>query len=181
MHNSIVTAAGLAAAMALVALGGASSAQQPGSEAPSKREKADSFWSVPHLKQNRLDMSFCQYPDAAWLANLEGCCRMRVQVAADGAARVLDGQCTDDVFLAPSRSCLSPQSYWPARKNGRTVKGTGEVVVNYVMPQDDASLVEIVIAGMFGKKPQAKPVRPNDDFCEKRPGDMISSLPQTQG
>ena len=181
MHRNILPPAVLAVMLGLAVTAETAAAQRPPRDTPAKPDFSDPFWAVPHLKQNRLDMSFCQYPDSAWQANLEGCCRMRVEVASDGAARVLDGQCTDNVFLLPSRMCLSPQSYWPAYKNGKAVKGTGEIVVNYVMPTDDPSLFEIMIAGMFGQKPRPKPLRPNDDICEKRPGDMISSLPEPRG
>ena len=106
---------------------------------------------------------------------------MRVQVAADGSGQALDGECTDQVFMLPSRLCLAPQNYLPARKNGKAAKGVGEIVVNYIIPKDDSSLLDTMIAGMFGlRRAPASPL-PEDDICKRRSGDMISSLPGARG
>lgn len=63
--------------------------------------KADA--SIPQLEKHRLDYSHCQYPLSARRAGVEGCCRMKVEVAANGSPRVAGGQCTDEVFSCGQR------------------------------------------------------------------------------
>lgn len=104
---------------------------------------------------------------------------MKVEVAADGSARVADGQCTDDIFLQPSRLCLAPQAYRPALRNGKPVKGTGEIVVHFQMGPSKPSIWNTVMETLFGSPPPVQ--APDWDICRKRPGDMISSLPSSRG
>lgn len=137
--------------------------------------------SIPQLEKHRLDYSHCQYPLPARRAGVEGCCRMEVEVAADGSPRVAGGQCTDDVFLSPSQACLAPQSYTPALRNGKPVKGIGEIVVYFQLQDPEPSLWSTVMGALFGLPKQQAAETPDWDICEKRPGDMISSLPSSRG
>lgn len=104
---------------------------------------------------------------------------MKVEVAADGSPRVASGQCTDDVFLPSSEACLAPQTYTPARRNGKAVKGTGDIVVYFNLEDPEPSIWSAVLGAVFGPP---KPIqKPDWGFCDRRPGDMISSLPSSRG
>lgn len=65
MHRNILPSAVLAVMLCLAVTAETASAQRPPRDTPAKPDFSDPFWAVPHLKHNRLDMSFCQYPDAA--------------------------------------------------------------------------------------------------------------------
>jgi hypothetical protein len=165
----------------LMLAGSAGSNAQPGAQRPPPPVAVTPAPdpSVPHLEQYRLDYSHCSYPETARRAALEGCCRMKVEVAADGAARVAGGQCTDDVFLPASRACLAPQSYAPARRNGKAVKGTGEIVVEFQLTDPEPTVWNTLMGAIFGPPPPIQ--KPDRSICEKRPGDMLSSLPAPHG
>jgi hypothetical protein len=135
--------------------------------------------SRPRLVQGRLDYRFCNYPVEGVRRQLEGCCRMKVDVGANGVAGAATGQCSHDMFLKPSQLCLSGQSYVPANRNGKSVAGVGDIVVYYRLPYDPPDPVTNFFQKLF---PQAKSAnQPDPDYCEKRPGDLISSLDRTRG
>lgn len=46
---------------------------------------------------------------------------MDLEIDDQGRVKKSSGQCTDPVFLEPTRSCLSIQMFVPATRNGRPV------------------------------------------------------------
>lgn len=103
---------------------------------------------------------------------------MAVEINAKGRAGEMTGECTHDVFLAPSRACLAPQSFLPALKNGKPVTASGEIVVSFKL-DSRPSLVERVF-DFFRRRPAAKS-EPEADICKKRPDDLLSGLPNFAG
>ena len=152
---------------------GQSAAQPP---PPTAIEESDR--SKPHLIGDRLDHSFCRYPPAALHEDVEGCCRMTVEITAKGRAGKITGECTHDVFLAPSRACLAPQSFLPALKNGRPVSGSGDIVVSFELGSQPNLLEQVF--DFFRRKPVAVS-EPEPEICRRRPDDLISALPRSTG
>lgn len=63
----------------------------------------------------------CKYPKPAQDAGLSGCCAMTLDIDANGRVTKASGHCTDDIFLQPTRRCLSIQKFIPATKGGKPV------------------------------------------------------------
>jgi hypothetical protein len=138
----------------------------------------EDYRSKPHLLDDRLDYSFCEYPSRALREGVEGCCRMNVEITSKGRAGKMSGECTNEVFLAPSRLCLAPQSFLPALKKGKPVSGSGEIVVYFQM-DSRPNLVEQVLG--FFKRRSSQESQPEPEICRQRPGDLISTLPRFSG
>ena len=135
----------------------------------------------PSILRNKLDMSLCEYPSNAQRAGHEGCCRMKVVISVDGKAGPMSGECTDDIFYEPSKACLAPQACIPARKKGKAVKATGDIVVEYRLTTSATPPVISFLEGLFPtlKRPPKPP--PEDDICKKRPDDLIAGLERLRG
>ncbi len=162
-------------ACVMTAVAGASVAQQPPPPPAIISMPDNDDRSKPHLLNDRLDYSFCDYPVEGLRTRIEGCCRMKVEITASGRAGRMTGECTHDMFMAPSKACLAPQSYLPALKKGKAAAGTGDIVVNYVLSKNP-SLIDM-IGNLFRKPaPENEP-----EICEPRPGDLISGLSASRG
>jgi hypothetical protein len=128
----------------------------------------------PSILRNQLDMSLCEYPPKAQREQLEGCCRMKVVIGTDGKAGRMSGECTDDIFYGPSQSCLAPQTYVPARKKGKPVKATGEIVVEYRLYAPATPPLSAFLRGLFPTlKKSLRRLRRR--MTSARSGRMISS------
>ena len=103
---------------------------------------------------------------------------MNVEITSKGRAGKMSGECTNEVFLAPSRLCLAPQSFLPALKKGKPVSGSGEIVV-YSQMDSRPNLVEQVLG--FFKRRSSQESQPEPEICRQRPGDLISTLPRFSG
>lgn len=137
--------------------------------------------SKPHLAKNKLDYAFCRYPPPALRARVEGCCRMKVKVGADGRVLDIAGECTDPVFSSPSQACLQPQQYMSARKGKKTVTAVGEIVIYYSLASAPRTPSLWSAIGSLFNGGQPKTEDPEPDMCRKRPTDMISMLPTARG
>jgi hypothetical protein len=135
----------------------------------------------PRIMDGKLDLSLCNYPAKAVRADLEGCCRMQVDVSADGKAGKMTGQCTDDIFYEPSKACLAPQVYLPAMKAGKPIRETGNIVVEYRMAAPATPPVVVLLERLFPSFKKPPPPEPEDDICKKRPDDMIAALDRLRG
>jgi hypothetical protein len=102
---------------------------------------------------------------------------MKVAIRPDGQAGAMSGQCTDPIFLEPSRACLTPQTYLPALKRGRPVRSTGEIVVEYRL-QVEPDPISSFLSNLFPKaEPEVEPLpKPEPDICKPRPDDLIAGL-----
>lgn len=69
----------------------------------------------------------CGYPKSARAAVLSGCCAMKLAIGADGEVLKAEGECTDPVFLEPTRRCLTVQKFQPARRGGRPVQANHQM------------------------------------------------------
>ena len=63
----------------------------------------------------------CGYPAEARRAGLSGCCQMDLDIDAKGRVSKADGECSDPIFLEPTKRCLSFQAFMPATRNGQPV------------------------------------------------------------
>lgn len=66
----------------------------------------------------------CSYPKSARDAGLSGCCAMKLEIDTEGRVKSASGQCTDKVFLEPTRRCLSIQQFMPATHSGQPIAAT---------------------------------------------------------
>ena len=64
----------------------------------------------------------CRYPTQARSAALSGCCQMELDIDAKGKVLQADGECSDPIFLEPTKRCLAAQSFMPATRNGQPVR-----------------------------------------------------------
>jgi Gram-negative bacterial TonB protein C-terminal len=159
-----------------LAMASPSSAQRPQDETPPPpmvipRQPADDRLK-PHLLNDRLDHSFCVYPDEAVRNAIEGCCRMKVVIGADGRAGKIAGECTHPIFLEPSTACLVPQTYLPALRKGKPIRSTGDIVVEFSLEAESPSIFDFL--GLF-RKAKPSPEREHD-ICKRRPDDLIANL-----
>ena len=51
-----------------------------------------------------FDPRACRYPKEARAASLSGCCRMNLEIDAEGRVLKIDGVCSDPVFLEPDKA-----------------------------------------------------------------------------
>ena len=135
----------------------------------------------PRIVNNKLDMSFCEYPAPALRQDIEGCCRMKVNVSIDGKAGRMSGECTHDIFLEPSKVCLAPQAFLPATRKGKPVRATGEVVVEYRISSGDTPPVITFLEKVFPSLKKPRKPREEDDICKRRPDDLIAGLERLRG
>src|SRR5262245_40537446 len=64
----------------------------------------------------------CRYPSSARQAALSGCCQMELDIDAKGNVLKAEGECSDPIFLEPTKRCLAAQSFIPATRNGQPVR-----------------------------------------------------------
>ena len=64
----------------------------------------------------------CRYPTEARNAALSGCCQMNLDIDARGKVLKAEGECSDPIFLEPTKRCLAAQSFMPATRNGQPVR-----------------------------------------------------------
>jgi hypothetical protein len=93
----------------------------------------------------------------------------------------MTGECTDAIFYEPSKACLSPQAYVPAKRAGRAIKETGDIVVEYRLTRPETPPVIALLERAFPALKRPKPPPPQDDICNKRPDDLIAALDRPRG
>ena len=64
----------------------------------------------------------CRYPPEARRQGISACCLMDLDIGADGRVLKSAGECTDPVFLEPTRRCLTVQQFIPATQNGAPIQ-----------------------------------------------------------
>lgn len=67
------------------------------------------------------DPRACGYPRAARSAALSGCCQMDLSIDAKGRVVKAEGECSDPIFLEPTKRCLSFQAFMPATRYGQPI------------------------------------------------------------
>lgn len=103
---------------------------------------------------------------------------MTVDITAKGRAGNMTGECTHDVFLAPSRACLAPQKFLPALKGNKPVNASGDMVVFFKLDSQPTLLDRVFD---FFKRRSAAESQTEPEICRKRPDDLISGLPSSAG
>ncbi len=76
---------------------------------------------TPPVFAGGFSFGACAYPKPARDAGLSGCCKMTLDIDAEGHVVKSSGECTDPVFLLPTRHCLSVQQFVPATHAGQPV------------------------------------------------------------
>jgi hypothetical protein len=88
--------------------------------APGAAQRSASSQTEPYFLGG-FDSRACRYPPSARQAGLSGCCQMDLDIDARGRVTKAEGECTDPVFLEPTKLCLSVQAFVPATRNGQPV------------------------------------------------------------